>query len=71
MTSMLNRDIKDEIEKLVKDLNYHSYRYYVLDSPVISDEEYDGLYFHLKKLEDRHRYILPGFAYTKSRRPSA
>jgi DNA ligase (NAD+) len=59
MTSMVNKDIKDEIEKLVKDLNYHSYRYYVLDSPVISDEEYDGLYFHLKKLEDRHRYILP------------
>ena len=59
MTSMVNKDIKDEIEQLVKDLNYHSYRYYVLDSPVISDEEYDRLYFHLKKLEDRYRYILP------------
>ena len=59
MTSMVNKDIKDEIEKLVKDLNYHSYRYYVLDSPVISDEEYDGLYFHLKKLEDRYHHILP------------
>ncbi|NOZ68150.1 MAG: hypothetical protein GXP46_02600, partial [Deferribacteres bacterium] len=27
-----------EIQKLVKELNYHCYRYYVLDSPVISDE---------------------------------
>ena len=55
MTSMVNKDIKDEIEKLVKDLNYHSYRYYVLDSPVISDEEYDKLYFRLKKLEEQYK----------------
>ena len=53
------KPIKDEIEKLVNDLNYHSYRYYVLDSPVISDEEYDRLYFHLKDLEDRYHSILP------------
>ena len=54
---MVNKDIKDEIEKLVTDLNYHSYRYYVLDSPVISDEEYDKLYFQLKKLEEQYHYI--------------
>ena len=59
MTIMVNRDIKDEIEKLVKDLNYHSYRYYVLDSPVISDEDYDRMYFHLKKLEEESHYVLP------------
>jgi DNA ligase (NAD+) len=52
-------DIKHEIGKLVKDLNYHCYRYYVLDSPVISDEEYDRLYRHLKELEDSSGYILP------------
>jgi len=51
--------IKQEIEKLVKDLNYHCYRYYVLDSPVISDEEYDRLYKHLKELEEQYGYILP------------
>ena len=50
--------IKQEIEKLVKDLNYHCYRYYVLDSPVISDEEYDRLYFRLKDLEEKYHYIL-------------
>ncbi len=55
----LNEDIKKEIEKLVKELNYHCYRYYVLDSPVISDEEYDRLYHRLKELEDRHGYVLP------------
>jgi DNA ligase (NAD+) len=51
--------IKHEIEKLVKELNYHCYRYYVLDSPVISDEEYDRLYMHLKELEEEYGYVLP------------
>ncbi|MDZ4383427.1 MAG: NAD-dependent DNA ligase LigA, partial [Thermodesulfovibrionia bacterium] len=53
------KNIKHEIEKLVKDLNYHCYRYYVLDSPVISDEEYDRLYKHLKELEEQYGYVLP------------
>ena len=51
--------IKQEIEKLVKDLNFHCYRYYVLDSPVISDEEYDKAYRHLKELEEKYHYVLP------------
>ena len=32
-------------------LNYHNYRYYVLDSPEISDEEYDRLFRELQDLE--------------------
>jgi DNA ligase (NAD+) len=59
MPEKIPENIKQQIEKLVKDLNYHSYRYYVLDSPVISDEEYDRLYFHLKDLEEKYHYILP------------
>ena len=34
MTEKIPERIQQEIEKLVKDLNYHCYRYYVLDSPV-------------------------------------
>jgi DNA ligase (NAD+) len=52
-------DIKHEIENLVKDLNYHCYRYYVIDSPVISDEEYDKGYRQLKELEEKYNYVLP------------
>lgn len=59
MTEKIPDNIKHEIEQLVRDLNYHSYCYHVLDSPVISDEEYDRLYFHLKDLEDKYHYILP------------
>ncbi len=35
-------------------LNYHLYRYHVLDDPVISDAEYDALYQQLKTLEETH-----------------
>ena len=59
MSGKISEEIKKKIEKLVKELNYHCYRYYVLDSPVMSDEEYDRLYRHLKELEDRYDYILP------------
>lgn len=51
--------IKKEIEQLVKDLNYHCYRYYVLDAPVISDSEYDREYHRLKELEEIYHYVLP------------
>lgn len=59
MVEKIPEHIKQEIEKLVKELNYHCYRYYVLDSPVISDEEYDRLFLKLKELEEKYHYILP------------
>ncbi|MDP3048889.1 MAG: NAD-dependent DNA ligase LigA [Thermodesulfovibrionales bacterium] len=59
MPDKIPEDIRKKIEKLVKELNYHCYRYYVLDSPVISDDEYDKSYRHLKELEDKYDYILP------------
>lgn len=59
MTHIVPPDIKKEIEGLVKELNYHAYLYYVLDSPVIADAEYDKSYRRLKDLEEQYRYILP------------
>ncbi|HDZ85639.1 MAG TPA: NAD-dependent DNA ligase LigA [Candidatus Moranbacteria bacterium] len=50
---------KQEIECLVRILNHHCYFYYVKDSPIISDEEYDQLYKKLKDLEEQHNFILP------------
>ena len=35
----------------------HNYYYYVLDSPVITDEEYDALYRELVELERRFRKL--------------
>jgi DNA ligase (NAD+) len=41
-------------EELRKQLERHEYQYYVLDSPEISDAEYDVLMRELKALEDAH-----------------
>jgi len=47
-------DISHEIEQLRREIDYHNYRYYVLDNPVISDAEYDALFRRLVELEDAH-----------------
>jgi DNA ligase (NAD+) len=47
-------DIKKEIESLREQINYHNYRYYVLDSPEIPDSEYDRLLRQLEQLEQAH-----------------
>ena len=41
-------------EDLKAQVNYHNYRYHVLDAPVISDLEYDRLLNELKKIEADH-----------------
>jgi DNA ligase (NAD+) len=40
-----------EIEGLRDRINYHNYRYYVLDSPEVSDREYDRMFKRLAELE--------------------
>ena len=49
---------KQKIEELRKVINYHNYRYYVLDSPEISDAEYDELMRELKQLEAQHPELI-------------
>jgi DNA ligase (NAD+) len=51
---MADESLRYEYLQLVRDLNYHGHRYYVLDSPVISDGEYDRLYHRLVSLEQEH-----------------
>ena len=50
--------VKQRIEKLRAKINHHNYRYYVLDSPEISDAEYDALMRELKGLEEQHPQFL-------------
>lgn len=49
----------EKIKELVHVLNKHSYEYYVLDNPTISDKEYDEIYDQLVKLEKETGFILP------------
>ncbi len=41
-------------EELKAQINFHNYRYHVLDAPIISDLEYDRLLNELKKIEAEH-----------------
>jgi DNA ligase (NAD+) len=43
--------VRARIGELRTQINHHNYRYYVLDSPEISDAEYDELMRELKRLE--------------------
>ncbi|MFC2017318.1 NAD-dependent DNA ligase LigA [Chloroflexota bacterium] len=56
---MRNLDkVKERIGQLRAEINHHNYRYYVLDSPEISDAEYDGLIRELKQLEEKYPQFL-------------
>lgn len=47
-------NVLQEIEKLRRQINYHSYLYNTLDQPEISDYDYDLLFNRLKELEALH-----------------
>jgi DNA ligase (NAD+) len=48
------------LQELRKQIQYHNYRYYVLNDPVISDYEYDQLYKELVRIEQEHpEWITP------------
>ena len=50
----MDRDSAAErLQELRQQLNYHAYRYYVLDDPVIADGEYDRLFRELLQLEEQ------------------
>lgn len=51
-------DFQKEIETLRRELNEHSYRYYVLDDPSISDFEYDRMLRRLEDLEQEHPELI-------------
>ncbi|MEA3254019.1 MAG: NAD-dependent DNA ligase LigA, partial [Chloroflexota bacterium] len=50
--------VEQRVEELRELLNYHSRRYYILDSPEISDAEYDELMRELKQLEAEHTELV-------------
>ncbi|MQA97369.1 MAG: NAD-dependent DNA ligase LigA [Streptosporangiales bacterium] len=45
---------RERYAELSQDLDEHSYRYYVLDSPLVSDAEYDRLMVEIKGLEEEY-----------------
>lgn len=50
--------LEERIEDLRRRINYHRYRYYVLNEPLISDAEFDALYEELEELEADHPALI-------------
>ena len=44
----------EDYRALVDEAKVHDYKYFALNDPTISDEEYDALYFALQKYEEQH-----------------
>ena len=47
-------DVRTRMTELRQQINLHNYRYHVLDSPIISDAQYDKLVAELRQLEAEH-----------------
>ena len=51
---------KQDYLNLVSRMKAHDYHYFIENSPVISDAEYDKLYFHIQQVEEQHpEWIVP------------
>ena len=55
---MANSPASQRIQELTTEINYHNHRYYVLDDPTLSDNQYDSLFRELKQLEDENPELL-------------
>jgi DNA ligase (NAD+) len=54
----MSDDAAEQIEKLRDELRRHEHLYHVLDTPEISDAEYDALMNRLKRLEAEHPELI-------------
>ena len=73
---------KARLEELRKEIHYHNYRYHVLDSPLISDYEFDKLMVELRNIEEQFQELVtpdspsqrsgatPSEKFTKTRHPA-
>ena len=49
---------KLRVEELRSNISYHEHRYFVLDTPEISDAEFDRLMRELREIEERHPELI-------------
>jgi DNA ligase (NAD+) len=48
------KELYAHLEQIKQEINYHNYRYHVLDAPIISDYKFDRLMVELQEIEARH-----------------
>ena len=51
---MADAGIVNRVAELRQELHYHNHRYYVLDDPIISDQDYDRMLQELRKIEEEN-----------------
>jgi len=57
---MDDQDLSQKLVELRQQINLHNYRYHVLDSPLISDDEFDQLMVQLRQIEAEYpEWITP------------
>ncbi len=56
--AMTKQEAKKRVAKLREVINYHNYRYHVLDDPEISDAAFDSLKHELYQLEQRYPELM-------------
>ena len=54
----MDAKIKRRAEQLRTQINEHNYKYYVLDQPIISDQQYDTLFRELQNLEQQNPSLI-------------
>src|SRR6266542_1246543 len=54
MVASKTKTTADRVAELREQIDYHLYRYHVLDDPEVSDAAYDRLYDELVRLEEEH-----------------
>jgi DNA ligase (NAD+) len=52
------KKVIEELQKLHGEIEEHNYRYYVLDSPTVSDAEYDRLFDRLLEIEKKYPELI-------------
>jgi len=50
--------VRERISQLRDQINHHAYQYYTLDTPQITDAQYDALFQELKNLEEKNPRLI-------------
>jgi DNA ligase (NAD+) len=58
MNENLQTRLQARLQALRKEINFHNYRYHVLDDPIISDSEFDRLLAELKNIESENPELI-------------
>ena len=62
---MSENRLEDRVVQLRENINYHNYRYFVLDDPSIEDSKFDELMRELRDLENRHPELILSYSPTQ------